>query len=188
MTDTPPKQPSTSVAPVVQPRRASDTEPDFGAVYEEHVPAMIAFAVKRYKISATDAQTLAHEVFLDFILKARRVTNERAWLIASMRNASRYYVRTRARSESLPDSYAEKADPQLARVVDMWPDQLAARQAFGRTTARCQLVLALRYIEGYSIPEIARELSISEAYAHRLVGKCLEQAKRRYVSQERVAK
>ena len=169
--------------PPVRPIPVSGSEeapPDFAALYEDHVPVMIGFAVKRYRISETDAQTLAHEVFLDFILKARRVANVRAWLIASMRNASRYYVRVRARSESLPDSFAERADPRLERVVDMWPDQLAARQAFGCTTARCQLVLALRYLEGYSVPEIARELNITEKYAGKLVIECLDQAKRRY--------
>jgi RNA polymerase sigma factor (sigma-70 family) len=175
--------------PVTHPAAVPDAAPqDFEALYEEHVPVMIGFAVKRFGISETDAQTLAHEVFLDFILKARRVTNVRAWLIASMRNASRYYVRVRARSEALPDTFDEKPDPQLARVIDMWPEQLAARQAIGCTTARCQLVLGLRYLEGYSVPEIARELNISEKYASKLVFECLEQAKRRYAKMARGAK
>jgi hypothetical protein len=67
----------------------------------------------------------------------------RAWLVTSICNASRCYGRVRARSEGLPDAIEEKPHPHLARVVDMWPDQLAARQAFACTTARCQLVLHL---------------------------------------------
>lgn len=162
--------------------------PDFAALYEEHLPLMIGIAVGRFGIPETDAETLAHEVFLDFILKAHRVTSVRAWLVGSICNASRYYGRVRARSEALPDAIEEKPDPHLTRVVDMWPDQLAARQAFACTTARCQLVLHLRYFEEYSIPEIARELDVSEKYAAKLVSECLHQAKRRYEKQGRGSK
>jgi RNA polymerase sigma factor (sigma-70 family) len=162
--------------------------PDFEALYEEHLPLMVGIAVGRFGISETDAETLAHEVFLDFILKAHRVTSVRAWLVASICNASRHYGRVRTRSEALPDSIGEKADPHLTRVIDMWPDQLAAREAIACTTARCQLVLRLRYFEEYSIPEIARELNISEKYAAKLVSECLHQAKRRYEKQGRGAK
>ncbi|HEX8619535.1 MAG TPA: sigma-70 family RNA polymerase sigma factor [Thermoanaerobaculia bacterium] len=153
---------------------------DFAALYESHLGVMIGLAVGRYGVPETDAETLAHEVFVDFILKAHRVTDVRAWLVASICNASKYYTRVRARSETLPESFAEKPDPQLSRVLEMWPDQLAAREAFAGTTPRAQLVLRLRYFEGYSIPEIARELNITEKYASKLVSECLRQAKRRY--------
>ena len=159
--------------------------PDFAALYEEHLPLIVGIAVGRFGISETDAETLAHEVFLDFILKAHRVTSVRAWLVASICNASRYYGRVRARSERLPDTIGEKPDPHLTRVLDMWPDQLAAREAIACTTARCQLVLHLRYFEGYSIPEIASELNTTEKYAAKLVSECLRQAKRRYDEQGR---
>ncbi len=170
------------------PAPGPDVPLDFTALYEEHLPLMIGIAVGKFGISETDAETLAHEVFLDFILKAERVTAVRPWLVASICNASKYYGRVRARSEALPDSIDEKPDPQLARVVDMWPDQLAAREAIACTTARCQLVLRLRYFEGYSVPEIARELNTSEKYAAKLVSECLRQAQRRYDKQGRGAK
>ena len=104
----------------------------------------------------------------------------RAWLVAAISKACRYYLRVRGRSETLPDNFAEQPDPNSARALDMWPDQLAAQQAISATTARCQLVLHLRYFEGYSVPEIAAELRISTAYATKLVRECLLQARRRY--------
>jgi DNA-directed RNA polymerase specialized sigma24 family protein len=148
---------------------------------------MIAIAVGKFGISPSDAETLAHDVFVDFFLKRDRIAvgSVRAWLVASMLNASRYYSRVRARSESLPSDFAETGDPNFLRVLDMWPDQLAARQAFSRTTARCQLVLHLRYIEGYTVPEIADELGTTKGYAAKLVSECLRQANRRYTEKGR---
>jgi RNA polymerase sigma factor (sigma-70 family) len=158
---------------------------DFAALYEKHRRLMISVAVRRFHICEMDAETLAHEVFFDFLAKAPSIADHRGWLVGAICNASRYYLRTRARAEALPDTFAEEPDPHLARVLEMWPDQLAAREAFARTTARCQLVLRLRYLEGYSIPELAQELGTTKKYAAKLVSECLRQAHRRYVRTKR---
>ncbi|HYI08448.1 MAG TPA: sigma-70 family RNA polymerase sigma factor [Thermoanaerobaculia bacterium] len=174
----------------VNPAGAAQLDGDLAAIYEENLPLLIGLAVGRFGISQTDAETLAHDVFVDFFLKRSRVAaaSTRAWLVASIFNASQYYVRCRNRVEALPAGYAENADPNLLRVAEMWPDQLAAREAFGCTTARCQLALRLRYMEGYTIPEIAEELGTTSRYAAKLVGECLRQANRRYTKRERAAK
>jgi RNA polymerase sigma factor (sigma-70 family) len=145
-------------------------------------------AKRRFRIAESEAEPLVHEVFVNFLGKAHAIDDVRAWLVAGISNASRYYLRIRDRSEPLPDDYAEWPDPNLERVLDLWPDRLAAHQAIASTTARCQLVLRLRYFEGYSIPEIATELGITTAYATKLVGECLRQAQRRYAKMARVAR
>jgi DNA-directed RNA polymerase specialized sigma24 family protein len=71
-------------------------------------------------------------------------------------------------------------DPSLERVCDALPDQLAGREAFACVTARCQIALRLRYLEGYSVPEVAAELRTSQKYAQKLISRCLRQARRRY--------
>jgi RNA polymerase sigma factor (sigma-70 family) len=117
-------------------------------------------------------------------MKGATIEDPRGWLVGAVCNASRYYLRRQARAETLPDTYAQEPDPSLVRVLEMWPDQLAARQAIERTTARCQLVLRLRYFEGYSVPELAAELRITKKYAAKLISECLRQAHRRYVRRE----
>jgi len=132
----------------------------------------------RYRISEIDAEPLAHEVFLAYFLKAGEILDSRAWLIAAICNASKSFLRSRARLVSLPDEFAERADP--TRSAERLPDQLVAREAFSCVTAKCQIALRLRYLEGYSIPEVAAELNTSLRYAAKLVGRCLRQAKERY--------
>lgn len=147
------------------------------AVYEENVRLLVQTAMGRFQIDEMDAQTLAHEVFLSYFLKAHEVLDPRAWLISAIYNASRYFLRIQARQVSLPEGY-EVADRKLR--AETLPDQLAAKEAFRCLTARCQLALRLRYLEGYSIPEIAAELQTTSGYAGNLVSRCLRQAHDRY--------
>jgi RNA polymerase sigma-70 factor, ECF subfamily len=156
------------------------TEHQIAAIYEEHYDLLVGIAVGRFSVPRADAETLAHEVFLDFLMRGSEILDRRAWLIGAIYNASKDYLRRAQRTEPLPEAGMERADPRYARAVDAWPDQLAARQAFGFLTPRCQVALRLRYLEGYTIPEIAVILGTTNRYATKLVGRCLDQAQRRY--------
>jgi RNA polymerase sigma factor (sigma-70 family) len=158
---------------------------DFDAVYNQHVPLMIGVAVERFRISESDAQTLAHQVFLAFFLKFNDIRDQRSWFVGAISNACRHYLRKRARDVELSEEMAEKPDPRFVRVSDSLPDELAAREAFGCLTSRCQLALRLHYLDGYSVPEIAAQRHITPAYAKKLVARCLKQARERYGRKDR---
>jgi RNA polymerase sigma factor (sigma-70 family) len=149
---------------------------DLGAIYDAHYRLLVGTAIDRYNISETEAQTLAHDVFLAFITKANEIMDVRAWLVSAICNASKYYLRVRARTVSLSAEIGERPDPRLSRVQDFLPEQLTAREIMACLIPRCQLVLHLRYVEGYTLPEIAIELRTTPKYAQKLVGKCLRRA------------
>lgn len=155
---------------------------DFGAVYDAHRRLLVGTAISRFGIGADEAETLMHDVFLAYILKADEILDTRAWLVSAICNASRHYVRTRARAVELSPAAANEPDPASLRVMDRLSDALAARQCFECLTPRCQLALRLRYLEEYSVPEIAIEMETSVKYAQKVVSRCLDQAYRRYES------
>lgn len=159
--------------------RLVDRGIDFDAVYDEHMPLMIGVAVERFRISEPDAQALAHEIFLAYFLKAEEIRDVHAWLLGAICNASRQFVKKRARDVALPPNFMNHPDPRHDRVAEALPDQITAREAFACVTPRCQLALRLRYIEGYSIPEIAAELKTTPKYAQNLVSRCLQMARDR---------
>ena len=161
---------SNAIAPVV----------DIASVYEDHVQLLIGTAISRYHIAESDAQALAHDVFVAYLLKASEISDSRAWLLSAICNASKFFLRTQARHVALPAQHMDEPDPQLKRILDALPDQMAGRQAFDCLTARCQLALRLRYFEGYSVPEIADALQTTAKYAAKLVARCLRQAHDRY--------
>ena len=125
-------------------------------------------------------ETLAHDVFLAYFLKAGEVLDSTSWLLAAMCNASRSYLRSQARHVDLPRDVVGQA-----RAFDNITDHLVAREVLCCLTPRCQLALGLRYLEGYTIPEVAAELRTSPKYAGKLVARCLEQAQERYSRKER---
>jgi len=158
----------------------SHSEPNLAATYEEHYDLLVGIAVDRFRISHADAETLVHEIFFDFLVHAERIRDRRAWLIGAVYNASREHLRRAKRIEQLPEHGPDPADPRYARVAEQWPAELAAREAFARLTPRCQLALRLRYIEGHTIPSIAKILDTTKQYAAKLVSRCLALAHRRY--------
>lgn len=156
------------------------TPVDIASVYQAHIDLLIGTAVNRYHIPQEDAEALVHDVFVSFLAKAHEINDSRAWLLSSICNASKFFLRMRARHVALPPEHVNEPDPQLKRIVDALPDQIAGRDAFECLTARCQLALRLRYFEGYSVPEIAQALQTTPKYAAKLVARCLRQAHDRY--------
>ena len=163
----------------------SSGRPDFAAIYEQHYNLLVGMARGKFGVCEMDAETLAHEVFLDYLTKSDTIVDSRAWLVGAICNASRYHLRRQERTTAFPTDGTEAADPRYERVCELWTDQLAARQAFACLTPRCQLALKLRYLEGYSVPEIADSLCTSKKYAQKLVTNCLKQAQRRYTRRDR---
>jgi RNA polymerase sigma factor (sigma-70 family) len=153
---------------------------ELAATYEEHYDLLVGIAVDRFGISRADSETLVQEIFLEFLMHADRVRDRRKWLIGAIYNASKNHLRHAKRIEQLPEHGSDPADPRHERASEQWPAELAAREAFARLTPRCQLALRLRFIEGHTIPSIAKMLETTNRYAAKLVSRCLALARRRY--------
>jgi len=160
-----------------QPLPASRLE--VGAAYDEHRRLLIGTAITRYGIAEADAEALVHDVFLSYLGSVDDVRDARAWLLSAICNASKHFLRTRNRVVRFPDGGRE---PEIAAGApfDELPGDLAVRDCFNCITPRCQLALRLRYLEGYSVPEIATELNTTAKYAQKLVSRCVQQAHDRY--------
>lgn len=162
-----------------------DSPTDFTAIYEQHFDLLVGIAIGRFRISEGDAETLAHDVFLSFLTNAERVIDRERWLVGAICNASRNHLRRITPTEPLDPQAADAADPRSERVSEALADRLAARQMYDCLTPRCQHALRLRYIEGYTVPEVAAALGTTKKYAQKLISRCLEQAQRRSKLPER---
>lgn len=165
---------------VAPEQHAAALRPDVGAAYDAHRHLLMGTAIGRYRIAESDAESLVHDVFLAYIGNMEDVRDARAWLLTSIHNASKQYLRTRGRDVELNDDVAGPPEAPTAGSFDGLPGDVAVRDCFACITPRCQLALRLRYLEGYSIGEIAAELNTTDNYAKKLVSKCLQQAQHRY--------
>src|SRR5215213_11202815 len=124
----------------------------FCEIYEEHFEFLVGIAVQKFRVPDTEAETLAHEVFLTYLRKAHTIYDLRAWLVGAICHASRHYWRLNRRLVAAENPMElDRMDPASTRILDSLPDQLAAREALECLSPRCQEILRLRYFEGCTI-------------------------------------
>lgn len=152
------------------------------ALYTELMPLLVGIGAGKFGLDPSDAEALVHEIFVDYLTKADKVVNSRSYLVAAMHNGCRYHLRKNGRSEPLPDEIAER--PSSETPADAIASVIAASEALQCLTARCQFALRLRYIEGYTMAELAAELRTTAKYAEKVVSDCLGQARRRYLGRQ----
>lgn len=169
--------------------RPSFDEEHFEEIYLEHFELLVSVAVQKFGIAESEAETLAHEVFLSYLKRGETIRELRPWFVGAICHASRYYWRTHRRvlPADLEGIEEEHADPSSSRILDSLPDQLAAREALECLSPRCQEILRLRYFEGCSVIEIAEHLGVKPKYAQKLISKCLRRAEQRYGAKGRTS-
>lgn len=159
--------------------RAAAAEEQFRAVYEANFSFLASIAVNKFRVPDTEAETLAHEVFLTYLRKSDTIADLRSWLIGAICHASRHYWRANRRLvDADPEVDVEYADPASRRIVEVLTNQIAARKVLDSLTPRYQEILRLRYFAGMTVPEIAAHLGVKPKYAQKLVSKCLKRAEK----------
>lgn len=145
-------------------------------VYRRHYDLLFYLASRRFRVPENDAENLTHEVFLAYISTAAEIRDTRRWLVGAVCNASRYYWRVRGRTEQLSPSIAEASDPRAAELADNLATRLTVRETLARLHEKCRETLRLRYFEGCSAAEVAKEFETTNRYAEKLIHKCLKRA------------
>lgn len=166
------------------PESTADVRPgvDLGALYEEHRDLLLHIACRKFRVPEQDAETLMQEVFLAYMESGSGVENTRGWLVGAMCNASRYYWRTQAKSESLPDDLSQQIDPQSHGIAEQFATSLTLQKAMRYLQPRCRETLYLHYFEGRSAADVAREMDTTNRYAEKLIHNCLKRVREIYFS------
>jgi RNA polymerase sigma factor (sigma-70 family) len=160
-------------------------ERQFEALYHEHFGFLVAIAIQKFRVPESDAETLAHEVFLSYLKDPQHVRDLNKWLVGAICHASRYYWRVNNRMSPDVEAELERIDPSTINILESLPNQLAAREALECLSPRYQEILRLRFFEGLSVPELAARLGVKKKYAAKLLTKCLRRAETLYVRKGR---
>jgi RNA polymerase sigma factor (sigma-70 family) len=153
---------------------------DLETLYTSYREMLEYVAVQKFRVPETDVENLIQEVFLSYLQTETRVENVRAWLVAAMCNACRFYWRRQGRYESLPDDIDERPDPLSEELADKMALQMTMSSVMSYMQPVCREVLRLHYYEGRSAVEVARELSTTTRYAEKLIHNCLRRARELY--------
>jgi RNA polymerase sigma factor (sigma-70 family) len=167
---------------VSDPLPAGDGEKiDAGTLYVQHRPLLLFVASRKFGVPEADAENLIHEVFVSFLQTQSTIHNIRAWLVAAVCNASRYYWRVNGRSEPLPDDINDYRDPHSNRLADDLAMRMTVQQALNYLAPACRETIRLHYFEGRSASDIAVVLNTTNRYAEKLIHKCLKRARAIYL-------
>jgi RNA polymerase sigma-70 factor (ECF subfamily) len=154
-------------------------------LYDRALPVVYGYLVSRVGDRST-AEELTSEVFLAAVVAIDRPSGaalDTGWLVGVARHKLVDHWRRREREErkltavaSLPEA---DDDPWDARL-----DVLQARETLARLGPANRLALTLRYLDGLSIPEMARELGRSRHATEALVVRARAAFRRAYDGEE----
>lgn len=150
-------------------------------VYRDHFDLLHYIACRKFKIPEGDTDNLIQEVFLAYLSSVNEVRETRSFLVGAICNASRRYWIVRGRSEPLPEDILEQGDPGSHGLAETFAMRLTIRQTLNRLHEKCRETLRLRYFEGCSAAEVAKELDTTHRYAEKLIHNCLKRAHEIYL-------
>jgi RNA polymerase sigma-70 factor (ECF subfamily) len=142
-------------------------------VYQAHFTLLRFVARDRFGVPHADAENLVQEVFVAYLRHYPTIENDKAWLLTATTNACRgYWRRNERRRELFEPEELTAANPEsrTASGVD-------AKALFARIPNSCREILRLRFYDGLSGAEIARELQITVGYAKLKLHRCLQTAR-----------
>jgi RNA polymerase sigma factor (sigma-70 family) len=180
--DEPEAVPGMSTAPARKPLTPGTPADDVEALYLKHRTLLLFVACRKFRVPECDAENLIQEVFLSFLQTDTKIDNVRSWLVAAMCNASRHYWRSQGRTESLPEDFDARSDPNSVGLAETFANSMTVRQAIRYLQPRCRETLRLHYFEGRSSAEVARELETTTRYAEKLIHNCLKRVREIYTN------
>lgn len=136
------------------------------ALYEKYYALLQFLAGQRFQIPDDEINGLITEIFITYLERRMTVHNPKAWFVGAICHASRHYWRKHGKIEQLPLHYERAAEQEDAA------SRLDAMTLLARQSARCQELLKLRYLEGYSVAELAERLETTPGYVKKLLHQC----------------
>jgi RNA polymerase sigma-70 factor (ECF subfamily) len=146
-----------SGVPETMSARPRGTDPaSFRSFYEETLPIVLGYLIRRCGGSVPTAEDLTQETFLAAVAelrKGREIDNPTAWVIGIARHKLLDHYRRQSRSEPV----VEIADGRAPDAAEQREDQARERTiaALALVPAAQRAALVLKHLDGYSVPEVA---------------------------------
>jgi RNA polymerase sigma factor (sigma-70 family) len=165
-------------SPVPQP----DARPDADEIYRAHASLLRRIATRKFGVPPADAEPLVHDVFIDYLAHPQNVRSDlRAYLIASICNASRNYWRAK-KSECNVFDEAPLHEPiaESKDLLDELMESQLAAEVLLNLDSRCREVLRRYYMEEERTGSIAEALGTSSSNVNYLMHICRKNARALY--------
>ena len=126
------------------------TEAEFLPLFDQYRPMVYGLALS-YTRSPQDAEDVCQEVFLTLLEKPPAPGKERPWLARAAVNRCRDLLTSPWRRRR------ENDDTALERLTFETPEEAGLFAALGALSPDSRALLHLRYYEGFTVAELARQ-------------------------------
>ena len=165
------------------PARAVSDDPEtFRLFYEDALPVVYGYLLRRCGGSAATAEDLTQEAFLAAVgelRKGRKVENGQAWIVGIARHKLLDHYRRQGRTERV--LFGEEEERELLTDHDDDAARERAVAALALVPAAQRAALVLRHLDGYSVPEVASLLGRSIEAVESLLARGRVSFRRAYV-------
>lgn len=159
----------------------SNQRKEFSKIYDEYIGKIYRFVFLKVSSKET-AEDLTSEVFVrtwKIVQKGTKLDNPGAFLYRIARNLVTDYYRQRPQPQISLADYQEVADPapDLKETASNQSDLEIIKTNIANLDDDYREVITLRYIDDYSIPEIAKVLDRPEGTVRVMLHRGLEELK-----------
>jgi len=146
-------------------------------MYHAHAPLLRTTARLRYRVPCDDADALVHDVFASFLERQPRVDDIRAYLLAAISHACKYYWRKRQHEAPLLPEHDDTKDDATSSRVDRWTLHVSLAAALAQLGEKCRETLRRYYIQEEKPDSIARSMDTTQGYVFQLLHSCRKRAR-----------
>lgn len=136
---------------------------------------LLRFAHAKFGIQAGDAEDIAQETAFDLLRQRGYVRSPKAFVRTVFRARCCRFIEKRKHWREVfaedTSNAEEGGSPAKAESLDR---QIALRQALTTISPACLRLLAAYYVEGESLREVAKRLSLAYASMSKTISRCLK--------------
>lgn len=161
-----------------------------GQLYLDYAPLLRRVAVRKFNVPPVEAEALVHDVFINFLITPRGVADRhvRAYLVASICNASRNYWRSRqTEARVIADGVCDVSRAASRDdVMEGLARNLAVASTLAKLGARCRELLHRYYLRGEPTPAVAAAMKTTPSNVNYLMHVCRKRMRAIYEQITRV--
>jgi RNA polymerase sigma factor (sigma-70 family) len=135
---------------------------------------LITYARSRFGLEASDAEELLQETAFELVRHENQIRDAEAFVFVVFRTRCAHLIRGRRRREKTLRTHHGLIGDEAPDPAWRLDSQILLREAFSRLSPKCRRLLSARYLEGKTLRESAKIVSLKYLSVRKTLSRCLQ--------------